>query len=274
MRAWSALLLVACTAAGASGLPQWQEPVTGMQFVAVPKGCFRMGAATPLRPKDDPIWEELGYRGHLAADALPRHEVCVDRFWLARHEVRADQWQQVMDSPPPAGRGAEPAAGMSWDEAKRFAKRLGERVGERFRLPTEAEWEYACRAGAASEAEPEHGKRIESAWYNPWSGVFGHPALKPTEVGRLAPNRWGLHDMLGNVWEWTEDSYRVDAYSRHMLYNPVERSGSARVIRGASHRSDALQVRCSMRGSHPAGAGMSQIGLRLVREVRIEREAK
>jgi formylglycine-generating enzyme required for sulfatase activity len=247
----------------------WVEPVTGMRFVALNKGCFQMGTPAAVRPKADFIWEHLGYRGQLAQDEVPQHEACVEALWMAQHEVRADDWRRVMGRAPPSGRGDAPAAGITWDEAQAFARRLGELGGgkQRFRLPTEAEWEYACRAGDESHAPPEQQQRIEGAWYKAWTGTPDAPAPVPQPVAALKSNRLGLHDMLGNVWEWTDDGYRPDAYAHHGLYEPKTPAadGAPRVVRGASHRSEYLQVRCGTRSALAPSDRLPQVGLRLVR---------
>lgn len=251
----------------------WQEPLTAMQFVALPKGCFQMGSAEQLRPKADFIWEHLGYRGHLAEDEMPRHEVCLDAFWIGQHEVTAQVWLKVMGQAPAFGVGDEPAAGVTWQEALLFARRLSDLAGggQQYRLPTEAQWEYACNAGEKTPVQRQMGKKIEGAWYSAWSRDEGQQSVKPKAVGQLAANPWGLHDMLGNVWEWTADGYRADAYARHALFNPFTSeavsSANTHVIRGASHRSEYLQVRCSVRSQLSADAGLPQVGLRLVRVV-------
>ena len=245
----------------------WTEPVTGMQFITVPKGCFQMGTRDSIKPMDIAPWQHANFNGKLEADEQPRHEACVDAFLIGAHEVRASDWERVMGEAPPQGSGAAPAAGMSWHAAQAFAVKLTQLAKQsgaphRFRLPTEAEWEYACRAGAKKESVPSRREdRRDVAWYNL------QRAPEPREVGRRKPNAWALHDMLGNVWEWVEDGYRADAYARHTLYNPVvkEATDGDRVIRGASHRSDFLHVRCGKRASHPADDALGHIGLRLVR---------
>ncbi len=261
-----AVLLAPGLAHAAQPLPQWREPSTGMVFMHLPTGCFRMGSEEPVQPQDELLRSHLGMNTPLSYDEHPQHEVCIDALWIGLHEVTARQWQRVMGSPPPAGTGDMPAAGMSWQDAQRFADRLTRLSGVkgRFRLPTEAEWEYACRAGNTADPLANRDEHTAFAWYS----TRDHRRITPSEVGKLAPNAWGLYDMLGNVWEWTADAYAPDAYAGHSLYNPVQREADTgeRVIRGASHRSAPQEVRCANRGSHPAAAVLPQIGLRLARE--------
>ena len=133
---------------------------------------------------------------------------------------------------------------------------------QRFRLPTEAEWEYACRADSKvlQSQKPDAEELNKAAWYQ-----YRQP--KPTRVGSLEANAFGLHDMLGNVWEWVGDSYLADGYTRHPLYNPrIETNAPQRVIRGGSMRTELEQTRCTKRGHYPADESLDTIGFRLVRE--------
>lgn len=256
------LLLLAQSVAAKSAI--WREPVTGMAFVALPKGCFRMGSVDAHPIRGSLQLARTGFAGSLAADELPRHEVCLDRFWIGQFEVRADEWQLVMGMPPPSGHGPQPASGLTWDAAQAFAARLTELAGGRdsFRLPTEAEWEYACRAGSRSNDVPLGVQRSDAAWYNHSPAA---PRL-PQPVGQLKANAWRVHDMLGNVWEWVADAYVADAYRNHVLFSPVvSNGGEVRVLRGASVRSEPMQVRCATRASYPRDESLPQIGLRLVR---------
>jgi formylglycine-generating enzyme required for sulfatase activity len=242
----------------------WREPNTGMAFVALPKGCFQMGSTAKALEDINPLVKRLG--STLIADEHPRHEVCVDAFFMGQTEVRASHWHKVMGKNPPAGSDKAPAGGLQFAAAQEFARRLTALSKGRyqFRLPTEAEWEYACRAGDKQESQPYDGERVAGAWYS----ESGLRTQQPSAVARLPANAWGLHDMLGNVWEWVADGYQANGYAKHGLYNPLqqEAQNGERVIRGASHRSEYMQVRCANRASYPAAETLDVIGLRLVRQ--------
>jgi formylglycine-generating enzyme required for sulfatase activity len=238
----------------------WQEPSSGMPFVAIPKGCFKMGASTPQPPQAEIFWERAGYTKSASEDEVPVHEVCVDAFWLGKYEVRAEEWQRLMGGPSPSQ--GQPAAGVTWQQAQEFVARLNQQAGGawRFRLPTEAEWEYACRAGRHEDVDPLSGEQEQLAWYR-------FKTSEPQAVGQLQANGFGAHDMLGNVWEWVRDSYDADGYRKHALYNPVVEAGSTqRVLRGGSFRTERVQTRCAMRGHASPDAVLGTAGFRLVRE--------
>ena len=241
----------------------WSEPVTGMPFVALAKGCFQMGSRQVIPAPVDSYWKHISYTKNLNDDELPTHEVCVNDFWMGQYEVRAGEWQRVRETDRGADAAGKPVAGVTWGEAREFAQQLSEHSGGkyRFRLPTEAEWEYACRAGLKEEpAKPELERQA-------WFGVAQVRDAVPHEAGQRLPNAWGLHDMLGNVWEWTADSYLADGYARHVLYNPkMVVKTPQRVIRGGSARTELAQMRCAMRGHQDGDAALGLIGFRLVRE--------
>lgn len=256
---------VATATAPAPVLPKWTEPLTGVEFVALPKGCFQMGTAKPVEPPYDSHWERMGYKGNLAEDEVPRHEVCVDAFWMAKTEISESDWHKVMGGDAPANTGKVAKVNVTWVQALEFVNKLSERSAQnqRFRLPTEAEWEYACRAGAKVDDEPDRALLANKAWYR----HSPQRSYEVREVGMLQANAFGLHDMLGNAWEWTQDNYLADGYARHSLYNPkVEVQGNPRVIRGASFRTELAHMRCAMRGRYDPDQTMDSIGLRLVRQ--------
>lgn len=243
----------------------WEEPATGMPFVAIPKGCYLMGTAESIPYKPDPFWEQIRHTGTISADEVPQHEVCVDGFWMGKFEVRNREWQQLMGESPGGANPEQPVVAVTLAQVRAFAERLTERSGgaHRFRLPTEAEWEYACRAGVAHEVTPVGTELVGKSWY----GARGAYKPEPHEVGLLPPNAFGLHDMLGNVWEWTEDSYVPGGYARHALHNPkVTAQPAQHVIRGGSFRSEPRQTRCAVRGHYDAGEKLDSIGFRLVRQ--------
>lgn len=235
-----------------------------MQFVQIPQGCFQMGAIQIAALAHDGL--PMGSR----ADELPQHHVCIDSFWLGTHEVTQQQWHEVMgDAPVTAMTARQPKAYITWEDTQRFINRLNQAsTAMQYRLPTEAEWEYACLADAA-------GKDIHlysSEYADPLKKVawFKKPKRsdpQPRPVGEMTPNAWGLYDMLGNMWEWTADEYQADAYRSHPKANPLlDRGGEKRVIRGASYTSELSLVRCRSRNYGIPNDPLPTQGLRLVRQ--------
>ena len=236
----------------------WTDPTTGMEFVKIPGGCFQMGS--PESEKD---------RG---SDEGPVHEVCVDGFWLGKYEVTQGQWQAVMGENPSRFKKGDnyPVEKVSWNATQEFFKKLNARGSGRFRLPTEAEWEYACRAGTTT---PFHfGETISADTQANYDGNYPYGGgskekyrKSTTPVGSFPSNAWGLHDMHGNVWEWVQDKYDEKAYQKHERRNPIyEESGSRRVFRGGSWNDNARYLRCADRGRSVAGNGDNNLGLRVV----------
>lgn len=243
----------------------WNEPNTGMEFVAVPKGCFQMGLPATAFANE----ERESFQRRVRTE-MPQHEVCVDAFWMGRYEVKVAEWQKVMGQRQSSETTNAPVTGVRWDEAVAFAGRLTALSGAnaRFRLPTEAEWEYACRAGApAVTRSPGRDELDDKAWFSsPYAMSAGdrHKSVQP--VGQKAVNAFGLNDMLGNAWEWVQDTYRPDAYTRHSLYNPVITGPEkTQVIRGGGLRTDRRMTRCETRAWMPSQETQDTIGLRLVR---------
>lgn len=275
MRRWLPPLLVLAAPmamAAAQNAPEtWREPTTSMSFVQVGKGCFRMGTKGAPFKLGNQTLREVGYAGDVFADERPEHEACISPFWIGQFEVRADEWERVMKAPPPRGEGREPAAGVSWTEAVEFAERLTALAEDksRFRLPTEAEWEMACHAGKPAEPLKDYTDRVSLANYAVFnrSGKEGRLAPHPRPVGSLKANAWGIFDLLGNVAEWVQDSYTRDGYAKHGLFDPlVADKAGLRVLRGGSHRTEVMYLRCARRGWYPEAESLPAIGFRLVRQ--------
>nr|CRH05517.1 conserved protein of unknown function. Containing sulphatase-modifying factor domain [Candidatus Magnetococcus massalia] len=226
-------------------LETWTEPVTGMIFIKVEGGSFQMGS---------PDHEKGRQR-----DEGPLHEVTLDSFWLSKYPIILPQWQQVMDGgprmqinltkgPEDGGPPILPADKILINEIPKFVDKLVMLGGgnSRLRLPTEAEWEYACRAGTnwPTFVDPNGSDNFDDyLWYVNNSGREIQP------VGMKKPNPWGFHDMLGLVWEWVSDSFSM--YSAAAATNPTgpDREDGVNIRRGGSYRSNAKACRSARRNS-------------------------
>ena len=169
------------------------------------------------------------------SDETPHEVTLTQSFQMGIHEVTQEQYEQVMGNNPSEFKGANnPVDSVSWEEALEFCRKLSELPAEKsagrvYRLPTEAEWEYACRAGTTTKYSfgDDDSKLGDYAWIGGNSGRTTHP------VGSKKPNAWGLYDMQGNVWEWCQDRYGY--YPGQAVTNPSgPTSGSVRVNRGGS----------------------------------------
>lgn len=252
-----------CTASPATPPERWTESTTGMAFVRVPAGRFTMGS-----PVSEP--------GHQGDETLHVVEVR-SAFYLGVHEVTRAQWSAVTRrSPAPSlAEGALPVVNVTWIEIQEFLDRLSRTAGRRVRLPTEAEWEYACRAG--STAAYATGPTLSTAAAN-YNGTFPLPGQSPgvnrgavTPVGTFAPNRWGLADMHGNVWEWTADAYCP--YSGDAHDPQPSCMGPLKVIRGGSWRFNADSARCALRYTHRPQDRGDSLGFRVAADVATEERA-
>lgn len=225
----------------------WKEPLTGIELVHVQGGSFQMGC---WRPEDKCLNNEK-----------PSHEVTVDGFWIGKYEVTQRQWQMVMNYNPSWPKNdTYPVEMVSWNEIKEFIRRLNNLVPNRiFRLPTEAEWEYAARSGGKIETYSGSNDVDSVAWYSGNSNQTIHP------VGTRAPNGLGLFDMSGNVWEWVEDIYNQHAYSAQQQRNPLYNgNGPYRVCRGGSWWEEAKGVRTTRRCGNGPDFKHEVYGFRLV----------
>jgi formylglycine-generating enzyme required for sulfatase activity len=243
----------------------WVEPETGMEFVWVQAGCFEMGCIDWVRQCNP--------------NEYPVHKVCLDGFWIGRYPVTQKQWLRIFEKNPSffQRNTDHPVENVSWYDAGKYIDELNVLEGrEVFRLLTEAEWEYACRSNEgpmnySGSMDPE-----EVAWHRGNSGNSTRP------VGSRMPNKLGLFDMSGNVFEWVRDVYDDDAYIRHNLHNPVADTGlgsaydrylpiiepymggdSLRVVRGGSWRHSSTAARCSSRYSVVASTRQNYLGFRI-----------
>ncbi|MBI4880789.1 MAG: formylglycine-generating enzyme family protein [Planctomycetes bacterium] len=229
-----------------------RDPRTGMVFVLIEPGEFWMGSPEGEEGRED--------------DEGPRHRVRISKpFLLGKTEVTQEQWWAVMQTEPwPAQGGGDdyPAVCVSYEDANEFCKRLSETDGVAYRLPTEAEWEYACRAGTETQYSfgDDEGRLAEYAWYS--ENTSGH--AEP--VGQKKPNPWGLHDMHGNVWEWCVDAYDKHYDERSPAADPVRTvGGGVRSLRGGSWNYSRRICRSANRSSYDPDSRYDILGFRVAR---------
>jgi len=218
--------------------PEYRHRQTGIIFVRVPGGKFWMGAQA-----EDPNGQN--YDPEARDNEAPVHQVELRPFLIAKYEVCQAEWVRVMGSNPAHFKGDDrPVEQVYWVDIQEFESKTG------LRLPTEAQWEYACRAKTTTPIGGT-GKLDDMGWYDENGGDTTHP------VGLKAPNGFGLHDAHGNVWEWCEDVYDEGFYGKPESAgpDPVSLAGSeARVFRGGSGVGVARRCRSSDRcWSPPAG---------------------
>jgi formylglycine-generating enzyme required for sulfatase activity len=225
--------------------PEIVDPVTGMAFLPIPGGCLKMGDSF----------------GDGDEDERPLHEVCLEPFYLGKFEVTQSQWQAVMGSNPSyfkqCGKNC-PVEGVSWADVNAFITKLCFKGSQQFRLPTEAEWEYAASGGGRREKYSGIGANAAPfAWYQ------GNAAVKTHPVGQKRANALGLFDMSGNVAEWVAD-YK-DEYPALAQKSPLgPDTGNNRVVRGGSWLSIAKELRASSRSELNPSVKTNALGFRLV----------
>lgn len=225
----------------------WTETqFTGMEFVWIDGGCFQMGDSL----------------GEGWPDEQPVHEVCVDGFYMGKYQVTQKQWIQIMGRNPSRFQkgGDYPVENVSWHDAQTFIRKLNRKTGQNFRLPTEAEWEYAASSGGQNEKYAGGDDVASVAWCGlEESGQMTHP------VGSKKCNGFDLYDMSGNVWEWCSDWYDKTYYEDSPPDNPKgPEQGSKRVKRGGGWSNFCQNVRICMRGSEAPELKGASLGFRLV----------
>ena len=218
-----------------------------IEMVKVEAGSFNMGA-TP--EKENPYDSEK-----------PVHRVTLtNNYYIGKYEVTQALWQVVMGNNPSRFKGDDlPVEKVSWDDCQDFISKLNAMTGKRFRLPSEAEWEYAARGGKKSRGYQYSGSNTfgDVAWY------YGNSGPKTHAVGTKQPNELGIYDMTGNVWEWCQDWF--GSYSSSPQTNPTgAASGSYRVYRGGSWCNSARDCRTSYRRGNTPDFRYFDLGLRLV----------
>ena len=274
------LLLLAAAVAAIAQEPTYKNGI-GMEFVLIKPGKFTIGRfqptyATPPDPnapppppgrgrgrEDPPLTPEEYARIKDAAvrDSTPGFEVTIARpYYLGTYEVTQAQYRQVMGTNPSVFQGSliadaadtHPVDSVTWADAQAFVRKLNQmEKTTAYRLPTEFEWEYAARAGADDDI--------------PWNEIRaqGYNSGPTTQqVGKMKPNAWGLYDMLGNVWEWTQDFY-----NERIFADPTPpRSGTQHVLKGGGFLADVKNMTYMWHGAGPGNR--FDVGFRVVRDIR------
>lgn len=252
----------------AAFLPALACAAPAIDFVSIPAGEFAMGNAR----FDEAVLELPEGDASRIADERPVHRVRITRgFELSKTEITQRQWLELMNTRPgPEAHWARadwrelPVVGVSWNDAQAFVAALNrQETGARYRLPSEAEWEYAARAGSPDNRPFPVAELGAHAWHLANSGDVPQP------VGRLRANAWGLFDMLGNAWEWVADRYQPDYYAASPAADPHgPPAGDRRVRRGGSYHCPPHLLRVNYRAADTPDTRYSVIGFRVLREAK------
>jgi len=230
-----------------------------MAVVYIPAGEFDMGS-----PMDEPKRDD---------DEAQHHIKLTKAFYIGKFEVTQLQYRVIVnDNPSKFGGDKLPVDNVNWYEAARFLKKLSDKTGMKFRLPTEAEWEYACRAGTKTAFNTGTTLDSDVANYDatePYAdGIIGNYLKRTTEVGSYPPNAFGLYDMHGNVWEWCSDIYDEDYYKKTPLVDPKgPAEGKPKVMRGGAWYEEAYKCRSADRNHRWPKDNQSIIGFRIVLDI-------
>jgi formylglycine-generating enzyme required for sulfatase activity len=215
-----------------------------LEMVKIPAGSFLMGTE-----EGEVIRLCKEYETDWFKREMPQHLVNLQEFYLGKYPITQEQYQAIMGKNPSNFKNnpKNPVEQVSWNDAQEFCQKLSDKTKKNYRLPSEAEWEYACRAGTQTRYYFGDDEKLlwEYAWYNENSGGKTHP------VGQKKPNNWGLFDMHGNVWEWCEDGWH-DNYKNSpkngTAWNDNHSQTKARVTRGGSWFYDPRDCRSAYRG--------------------------
>ncbi len=235
------------------------EPITGMEFVRVGGGCFQMGN---------------GFDDGGGPAEIPVHEVCLDDFYISRYEVSQGDWTAVMESNPSRRSACGefcPVDSVSWNDVQEFLRKLNDTTPRAtpspYRLPTEAEWEYAARSGGKKQKYAGRDDDLNRiAWYVRNAFEQGPASTGTHPRGLKEPNGLGLYDMTGNAWEWTNDWYDETWYASSPRDNPTgPSSGEDRVLRGGSFANGPFDLRATYRNHLPPDFRGDSKGFRIAR---------
>jgi formylglycine-generating enzyme required for sulfatase activity len=220
-----------------------------LEMVKIPAGTFLMGSADNDEDTDD--------------DEKPQHQVNLQEFYLGKYPITQEQYQAIMGNNPSKFKDnpKNPVEKVSWNDAQEFCQKLNEKTGNIYRLPSEAEWEYACRAGSQTRYYFGDDEKVlgEYAWHGENAGSNTHP------VGQKKANKWGLFDMSGNVWEWCEDGWHKNyenAPTDGSAWNDNHSQTNRRVRRGGSWYRNPRNCRSACRNYY--GYRYSSYGFRVV----------
>jgi formylglycine-generating enzyme required for sulfatase activity len=219
------------------------------EMVTVPAGSYKMGS-------------------NIGGDVVPAHIVTFSQsFAIGKTEITQGQWKAIMGNNPShfAKSGDNfPVEKVNWNDAQEFIKKLNEKTGKHYRLPSEAEWEYACRAGEIKEfCGDDNIDKV--AWYRNSDSPKWHSGAITHQVATKNPNSLGLYDMSGNVWEWVEDSYHANYIGAPSDGSAWSGDGKRRVLRGGSWDFTPLNLRSVYRSGEDPSIRESDVGFRVVR---------
>lgn len=240
--------------------PAASSGVIAPQMVNIPAGTFTMGC---VAGRDDVVDGDCGN------DEKPAHQVTLNAFQIGKYEVTFAEWDacEAAKVCPHAddegwGRGKRPVINVSWQDARTYIRWLNAQTGQVYRLPTEAEWEYAARGGRDSAYPWGNSISCNNADY--WANDTSCNGAGTSVVGSFAANAYGLHDTVGNVWEWCQDWYEQGYYASSPASNPEGAAGGTyRVLRGGSWSSDARNVRSANRHDFTPDYRLNYVGFRV-----------
>ncbi|AVH66049.1 SUMF1/EgtB/PvdO family nonheme iron enzyme [Nostoc sp. 'Peltigera membranacea cyanobiont' N6] len=228
-----------------------------LRMVQIPRGIFMMGSPKGEADRDQ--------------NESPQHQVKVPGFFMGKYEINQAQYQAIMGSNPSYFKGEKrPVEEVSWDNAVEFCKKLSQKIGKTYRLPSEAEWEYACRAGTKTPFYFGETITTDLVNYNgnyPYgSAPKGEYRQQTTDVGKFRPNSFGLYDMHGNVWEWCQDVYNDNYIGAPTDGSPwlSGKDNKIKLLRGCGWRSNAGNCRSAVRNNGARANFYNYVGFRVV----------